>query len=44
MDIQVAHTLFEAINNATKSQMANMNTVMSVIGIVVGGSGLFIFK
>ncbi|EAW9501271.1 conjugal transfer protein, partial [Salmonella enterica] len=37
MAIEVAQSLFNAIDTATKSQMTNMNTVMSVIGIVIGG-------
>lgn len=37
MNIQIAQTLFSFIDSATKSQMTNMNTVMSVIGIVVSG-------
>ncbi|EAR8259640.1 conjugal transfer protein, partial [Salmonella enterica subsp. enterica serovar Derby] len=37
MAIEVAQPVFNAINTATQSQMASMNTVMSVIGIVIGG-------
>ncbi|EFO1626146.1 conjugal transfer protein, partial [Escherichia coli] len=37
MQINVAETIFRAIDTATQSQMANMNTVMSVMGIVIGG-------
>lgn len=36
MDIQVAQPLFEAIDAAAKTQMSNVNKVMSVMGIVVG--------
>lgn len=37
MQVNVAETLFRTIDTATQSQMANMNTVMSVMGIVIGG-------
>ncbi|MBQ0957297.1 type IV secretion system protein [Serratia symbiotica] len=36
MDIQVAQPLFDAIDAAAKTQMGNVNKVMSVAGIVVG--------
>ncbi|EEF2701936.1 type IV secretion system protein [Salmonella enterica] len=36
MDIQVAQDLFNAIDAAAKTQMGNVNKVMSVAGIVVG--------
>ncbi|SEL87984.1 type IV secretion system protein VirB6 [Kosakonia sacchari] len=37
MDINVAQTLFNAINTATSTQLGNVTLVMKVIGIVVGG-------
>lgn len=37
MQVNIAETLFRTIDTATQSQMANMNTVMSVMGIVIGG-------
>lgn len=36
MTIQVAQPLFDAIDIAAKTQMGNVNEVMSVIGVVVG--------
>jgi len=36
MNMQVAQPLFDAIDAATKTQMGNINKVMSVAGIVVG--------
>jgi len=36
MTIQVAQPLFDAIDIAAKTQMGNVNKVMSVIGVVVG--------
>lgn len=36
MDVQVAQTLFDAIDNAAKTQMNNVTAVMAVIGVVFG--------
>ncbi|PLY35827.1 conjugal transfer protein [Pectobacterium carotovorum] len=44
MDIQVTQTLFDAIDSASKSQMTNMNTIMSVMGIVFGGVWVVYFQ
>ncbi|EEH8383337.1 type IV secretion system protein, partial [Salmonella enterica subsp. enterica serovar Montevideo] len=36
MDVQVAQTLFDAIDNAAKTQMNNVTAVMAVMGVVFG--------
>lgn len=35
MDVQVAQTLFDAIDNAAKTQMNNVTAVMAVMGVVL---------
>lgn len=37
MDVQIAQTLFDAINTATKTQLGNVTQVMKVMGVVIGG-------
>ncbi|WP_143354490.1 type IV secretion system protein, partial [Erwinia amylovora] len=37
MEVNIAQTLFDAINTATRTQLENVSLVMKVMGVVIGG-------